>query len=130
MNPLHRQLFDQQLELVLAELPDRLHELMLEIPLVVEDFPSAQVLRKARVRRRSGLLGLYIGIPITEQSVNQWGVLSPVVHIYRLGILRQVQRRGEIDPAELREQIRITILHEYGHHHGLTERDLRELGYG
>ena len=30
----------------------------------------------------------------------------------------------------LREQIRRTILHEYGHHVGLSERDLRELGYG
>ena len=31
---------------------------------------------------------------------------------------------------ELRKQIRRTILHEYGHHVGLTERDLRDLGYG
>jgi predicted Zn-dependent protease with MMP-like domain len=35
-----------------------------------------------------------------------------------------------MDEAKLRQQIRKTILHEYGHHVGLTERDLRELGYG
>jgi predicted Zn-dependent protease with MMP-like domain len=36
---------------------------------------------------------------------------------------------GEIDEAELRRQIRITILHELGHYHGLTEAELEELGY-
>jgi predicted Zn-dependent protease with MMP-like domain len=39
-------------------------------------------------------------------------------------------RRGHVDEAELRRQIRITILHELGHHFGMTEDDLRELGYG
>jgi predicted Zn-dependent protease with MMP-like domain len=37
---------------------------------------------------------------------------------------------GQFDAAELQRQIRFTILHEYGHHVGLTERDLREFGYG
>ena len=31
---------------------------------------------------------------------------------------------------ELREQIRVTLLHELGHHHGLDEDDLEALGYG
>ena len=34
------------------------------------------------------------------------------------------------DEVDLRKQIRKTILHEYGHHVGLTEHDLRKLGYG
>ena len=36
-------------------------------------------------------------------------------------------RRGNVDGDELRRQIRITILHELGHHHGMTESDLEEL---
>ena len=35
-----------------------------------------------------------------------------------------------IDPEDLREQIRITVLHEIGHHFGMSEDDLRRLGYG
>ena len=42
----------------------------------------------------------------------------------------QLLRDGRIRPEELRRQIRITILHELAHHHGLTEDDLRRLGYG
>ena len=35
----------------------------------------------------------------------------------------------KLDEDELRRQIRLTILHELGHHHGLDEKELRELGY-
>lgn len=130
MNAGLRRLFDEQFEQVLAELPPRLHELMNEVPLVVEDYPPPEVMRKVNVRHRGNLLGLYTGIPITAQSVNQSGVPSPVVHLYREGLLRQAsRRRGQIDSAELRREIRSTILHEYGHHHGLSEQDLDALGY-
>jgi predicted Zn-dependent protease with MMP-like domain len=126
-----RSIFDTEFETVLAELPPRIHELMDEIPLVVEDYPSLDVMRRMRVRHRSQLCGLYTGIPLTERSVMHSGVPSDVIHIYREGILAQAMHRdGKISVPQLRKQIRITILHEYGHHHGMTERDLREMGYG
>jgi predicted Zn-dependent protease with MMP-like domain len=126
-----RQLFDEQLELVLAELPLQVKEFMEKVPLYVEDFPSPEVMRRMRVRHPTNLLGLYTGIPLIHRSVNDWGVLSDRIHIYRLGILNHSSRRdGEYDEADLRTQIRRTILHEYGHHVGLTESDLRGLGYG
>ena len=131
MNLELRNVFDTELETVLAELPARIHELMDEIPLVVEDYPSTAVMRRMRVRHRSQLCGLYTGIPLTKRSINDSGVPSDVIHIYREGILAQSTRRdGAINIPRLQKQIRITILHEYGHHHGLTERDLREMGYG
>jgi len=131
MNAELRNTFDTQLEAVLAELPARIHELIDEIPLVVDDYPSHDVLRRTRVRHRSQLCGLYTGIPLTRRSVNDSGVPSDVIHIYREGILAQATRRdGSVSLPRLHRQIRITILHEYGHHHGMTERDLRELGYG
>jgi predicted Zn-dependent protease with MMP-like domain len=130
MNTELRQFFDDQLELVLAELPQQVKELIDEVPLVVEDYPSPEVMRQTGVRQRGDLCGLYTGIPLIHRSIEQWGVPSDVIHIFRQGILGQARRRGQIDSAELRKQIRMTILHEYGHHHGLTERDLRELGYG
>ena len=131
MNLESRQLFDEQLEQVLPELPEQVQKFMNDVPLVVEDYPSPEIMRQMRVRHRSALCGLYTGIPLIKRSVNLSGVPSDVIHIYRLGILCQAgARRGQLDKAELRKQIRFTILHEYGHHVGLTERDLRELGYG
>jgi predicted Zn-dependent protease with MMP-like domain len=88
-------------------------------------------MQKMKIRHPAHLYGLYTGIPLVKRSVGNWGVPSDVVNIYRLGIFSKSRARdGGFDEAELRNQIRRTILHEYGHHVGLTERDLRDLGYG
>ena len=131
MNLELRKLFDKQLEQVLPELPQQVQDFMNDVPLVVEDYPSPEIMRRLRVRGRSALCGLYTGIPLINRSIHHWGVPSDVIHIYREGILCQAGlRQGQVDVEELRNQIRFTILHEYGHHVGLTERDLRDLGYG
>lgn len=131
MDPELRQQFDQTVEAVIAELPQEVRDFMKEVPMVVEDYPSREVLRRMRIRHPAHLYGLYTGIPRIKRSVEQWGVPSDIVYIYRLGILtRSSARDGTLNEPELRNQIRRTILHEYGHHVGLTERDLRELGYG
>ncbi|HEY4235267.1 MAG TPA: metallopeptidase family protein [Lacipirellulaceae bacterium] len=131
MDPKLRRLFDEQLDVALAEMPQQVHDLLGKVPMVVEDYPSAEVMRKMRLRHRSSLCGLYTGIPLTRRSINDWGVPSDVIHVFRQGILSSIGgMRNEIDPADLRQQIRITILHELGHHHGMTEGELRELGYG
>lgn len=126
-----RQLFDSRLEQVIAELPQQVRELMDDVPLVVEDYPSQDVMRRMKVRYRSQLCGLYTGVPLIHRSIEHSGIPSDVIHIYREGILTQARHRGgRIDEKELRRQIRLTILHEYGHHFGMTEGELRELGYG
>lgn len=125
-----RDYFDQQLELVLPQLPESVHRLLDEVPLIVEDYPSERQMRQLGIRHRRQLCGLYTGIPLTGRSVMHSGVPSDVIHIFREGILSMASdRRGRIDELELRKQIRITILHELGHHHGLTEDDLQRLGY-
>jgi len=126
-----RQYFDEQVELVVAELPQQVRDFMDRVPLFVEDFPSQEVIRRMRIRHPANLLGLYSGVPLIERSVEQTRMMSDVIHIYRLGILSASRtRNGTIDDAELGRQIRKTILHEYGHHVGLNEQELRDLGYG
>lgn len=126
-----RDLFDEILEDVLAELPEHIHELLEEVPLVVEDYPGDAVLDETGIDDPSLLCGLHTGIPITERSVQHSGVLGNIIHIYREGILNvSANRHGHIHPKRLRNQIRITVLHEIGHHFGLDEDDLTELGYG
>ena len=131
ISPEIRQFFDEHVEFVVAELPPQVTEFMERVPLFVEDYPSPQVMRKMRIRHPANLLGLYSGVPLIERSVDQTRMMSDVIHIYRLGILSQSRSRdGGFDETELRRQIRKTILHEYGHHVGLSERELRQLGYG
>lgn len=97
----------------------------------VEDYPAQRVLQELGVRRRDALCGLHTGVPLTDRSVMDSGRLPNVVTLYRLGILAMARRAGgHIDQDELRRQIRITLLHELGHYHGLDEDDLEALGYG
>jgi predicted Zn-dependent protease with MMP-like domain len=131
VNPRTRSRFDEQLEWVLARLPPLVHELIEKVPLHVEDYPSEEVMDRTGVEYLDDLCGLYSGIPIGEKSITQSGTLPDVVTIYREGILTAAtDRRGRISTDCLRQQIRITILHELAHHHGLTENELRKLGYG
>ena len=131
MNPRTRRRFDEQLEWVLGRLPPMIHELIEKVPLHVEDYPSEEVMEQMDVQYLDDLCGLYTGIPIGEKSVSHSGTLPDVVTIYREGILTAAaDRQGRITTERLREEMRITILHELAHHHGLTEEDLRRLGYG
>ena len=131
MNVRTRRRFDEQLEWVLARMPPLIRALIEKVPLHVEDYPSDEVMDRLGVRYIDDLCGLYTGIPIGEKSVAHSLTLPDVVTVYREGILTaSADRRGRITTERLREQIRVTILHELGHHHGLTEEELRRLGYG
>ena len=131
MNPRARYRFDEQLEGVLERLPPMIHELLERVPLHVEDYPSEEVMDQMGMEYIDDLCGLYTGIPIGEKSVTHSGTMPDVVTIYREGILSAAtDGQGRIATDRLREQIRITVLHELAHHHGLTEDDLRKLGYG
>lgn len=130
MDPRTRRQFDRILEEVLRQMPPLVHELIEQVPLHVEDYPPPNVLWEHGVRYRDELCGRYTGIPIGQKSIQHSGTLPDVVTIYREGILAAAMGPyGRVSTKRLREQIRITILHELGHYHGLSEEELRELGY-
>jgi predicted Zn-dependent protease with MMP-like domain len=131
LNPRIRRQFDEQLEWVLERMPPLVHELIDRVPLHVEDYPADAIMDEKNIEYIDDLCGLYTGIPIGDKSVGHSGVMPDVVTIYREGILSaSADNDGHIATRRLREQIRITLLHELGHHHGLTEADLERLGYG
>ncbi len=123
-----RDRFDAILERVIAALPRRLLELLDEAPLVVEDAPTDALLESLGLDPQvDDLCGLHSGASIMERSVSHSGELPERMEIFRRGIL---DAAGGWDDAAIEEEIRITILHEIGHHFGLSEEDLERLGYG
>ena len=131
MKPRTRDRFDRQLEWVLAEMPPLVHELFEKIPLHVEDHPSREVMEQMGVVYRDELCGMFTGISLSDRSIEHSAMLPDVVTIYREGILAAaVDNVGRITTESLRNQIRITILHELAHFHGLSEEELEDLGYG
>jgi predicted Zn-dependent protease with MMP-like domain len=126
-----RDFFDKRLEKVLAGLPEWVHELLDEVPLCVEDYPSAEVMRDLGATDRGTICGLYTGVPISERSISDPARLPDTITIYREGILRASEDAcGNLSEPELFRQLRVTVLHELGHYHGLDEEELELLGYG
>lgn len=72
----------------------------------------------------SGLLGRYEGIPLPRRDAGYTAVAPDRITIFRLPILARC-----VDDAEVREQVRITVLHEVAHHFGIDDARLDELGY-
>ncbi|MBI1369795.1 MAG: hypothetical protein GC162_14210 [Planctomycetes bacterium] len=130
VSPEERELFDTLLDELLAELPASLVDRLQEIPLIVEDFPDDDVLDDMGLEDGADLCGLHTGVPLTERGVETSGDLPDVIHLFRDAILNlAADADGVVDEEELRKQIRITLLHEMGHHFGLDEDDLDKLGY-
>jgi predicted Zn-dependent protease with MMP-like domain len=128
-----RERFDAVLERVLGELPRGLLDLLDEVPLIVLDEPSPEILRSLGVAREhwdeecQWLCGLHSGLTALEQSVEGSGELPEQIHLFRKGVLHTAG--GWDDLERLEEEIRVTLLHEIGHHFGLEEDDLDQLGY-
>jgi predicted Zn-dependent protease with MMP-like domain len=129
--------FDRLLEVVIGSLPRRLADLLEEAPVVVDDRPSARLMRELDVEHPDELCGLHSGTPLTERSVAESLDLPETIHLFREGIVAQAggweeyEEDGELLGGEeaIAREIRITLLHEIGHHFGLEERDLEGLGY-
>ncbi len=129
-----RQLFDRYLDRVMAALPARVHAMLEEVPLIVEDEPTRDLLAELGMDPdHDDLCGLHSGVPLTERSVEAGATIPDQIMIFRGPIQRLAQDRvggtGREAVEELERQIRITVLHEIGHHFGLDEDDLDALGY-
>ena len=138
LRPAERERFDALVEEVLAALPQSVHEMLEESPLVVDDFAPRALIREVGLDPdEDDLCGLHSGFALTQRSVSQSGEVPDQIQIFRRGIIDAAGGwdAGEDDegpyggPEAVREQIRITILHEIGHHFGLGEDDLERLGY-
>ena len=137
MNPTDREHFDRHVEWVLARLPQNVLNLLKEVPLHVEDQPSKRQMKDLGTDDPAGLCGYFFGIPFNAVSV--FGHLHaaqavPVpssITIFRRGIIAASRNeQGKVRRSELRQQIRITILHELAHLLGMEEDELTAIGYG
>ncbi|MBX3374976.1 MAG: metallopeptidase family protein [Phycisphaeraceae bacterium] len=120
--------FDRLLETVLDDLPAALRDLLEDAPLIVDDAPDDALLRELGMDPAADdLCGLHTGVPLTERSVEGGGETEQI-HLFRAGI---IDHAGGWEAGEdaVRREIRVTLLHEIGHHFGLDENDLEALGY-
>lgn len=105
--------FEEMVTEALDGLPAELGELMTNVAVTVD--PDGG---------RPGLLGLYRGIPLPQRTASYAGVLPDQITIYRRAICAICRTEPEVV-----EQVRRTVIHEVGHHFGIGDARLRELGW-
>ena len=107
----------------LDALPDPFAATLGEIVLQVEDFADEDTLREMGIADPFELTGLYEGVPLTERSVEQSGTLPDRVRLFRRPILDE-WADGE---DSLEHLVTHVLIHEIGHHFGLSDEDMHEL---
>jgi predicted Zn-dependent protease with MMP-like domain len=105
--------FGELVEAALASIPTALRKMMANVGIVVEDEGASP-----------NLLGLYRGVPLTARTTSYAGVLPDQITIYRQPICRRCASREQVV-----RQVRITVIHEVGHHFGIDDDRLSELGW-
>jgi predicted Zn-dependent protease with MMP-like domain len=120
---MERQRFEELVRRTVESLPEEFLESMENVEVLVEDFPSAQQLRKARVAGRYMLLGLYEGVPRTRRSSQYGMVLPDKITIFQ----KPIEAISHSEEQTITEIERV-VKHEIAHHFGIGDDRLREMG--
>ena len=110
--------FAELAERAFAALPEGFRKLAGEVVFRVDDFPSDEVLDDLGIEDSFGLTGLYSGVSLAERSVFSPDASPSRVFLYRRPILDEWAEHGEITLEEL---ITHVLVHEIGHHFGLSD---------
>ena len=105
----------------LANLPRSIREYIENVPLLVEDWPSNEMVRRENVSPQ--ILGLFLGVPRTAA-----GVTDQANDLDRVFVFKRNLEKICLDREDLIDQIQITVRHEVGHYLGLDEDDMERLG--
>ena len=123
---MRRERFTELVAEALDSLPRRFRERIRNVAVLVEDYPPGQARgRAARPRHlapRRLTMGVFVGTPATQKSVFSVPTGPDHIVLYQKNIEAVCHSEREI-----REQIRRTVVHEFGHYFGLDEEALRDV---
>lgn len=115
---------DAEFEKLLAEaldsLPPEFAKRMENVSVTFADEPTIYQLRKMNLPPWALMFGLYEGVPLTRRGGNYSGFLPDKITIFKNAILRVADT-----PEKIKEQVRSTVIHEIGHHFGLSDEQMR-----
>ncbi|KPK63651.1 MAG: hypothetical protein AMS21_06575 [Gemmatimonas sp. SG8_38_2] len=121
MIEMERATFERLVQRALDSLPEEFAERLENVAVVLEDEPDLEDLREMGLdplTEADELLGLYKGVPLIERE----GTLSDLpdhIAIYMGPILRTCR-----SPKEVAREVRKTVIHEIGHHFGLSDEEM------
>ena len=118
---MEREHFEELVAEVYEGLPLEFRQKLENIVLIVEDWPSQELLASVGLRHRSQLLGLYEGVPLTEGGRHR-AAMPDKITIFQ----KPIERICRSD-KEIKRQIGETVRHEIAHYFGISDERLREI---
>jgi predicted Zn-dependent protease with MMP-like domain len=104
-------------------LPGRFRALTGDLLIRIEDFPTDEVLDQMGIESAFDLLGLYSGVDLARKSVMDASGLPDMVFLYRRPILDYWAEHEETLGAVIAH----VLIHEIGHHFGLSDDDMARI---
>lgn len=114
-------------EAAFAELPDQFRKLTGEVIFRVDDYPADEVLADLGIEDPFELTGLYQGVDIGNRSVWDPNPQPSMIFLYRRPLLDEWAERGDVTLGELVTHV---LVHEIGHHFGLSDADIDAIEVG
>lgn len=108
---------------LIEELPEDIRSGLDNVSMLIQDLPTPEQLRRVRIQPDRLLLGLYEGTPLSKQSVFHAMTFPAAIILFRANIERVAGNRENV-----KDELRLTLFHEIGHHLGFNEDDLRQRG--
>lgn len=112
-----RHAFRQLVEEAIDTIPRRFARHVRNVAVVIEDEPSAELLREAGLETGDTLLGLYQGTPLIERGWNHGNAVPDVITLFQ----GPIEEEAEGDEDAMVTAVGETLIHELGHYFGLSE---------
>jgi predicted Zn-dependent protease with MMP-like domain len=122
---MQREKFEQLVADAVTGLPEEFREMLDNVEIFVEDWPSREQLKDVGLKDRYELLGLYEGTPITHRDQGYNLVLPDRITIFQKPLEAQCG-----SDAEIKREIVNTVKHEIAHYFGLDEDRLQAIENG
>ncbi len=114
---------DALAQAAIERLPDEFRQWLGPVVLRVEDFPDAEVMAAMALEGEFDILGLYHGRHVGLKGDVPTGALPDIIFLYRRPLLEEWCETGE----SLEALVTNTIVHEIGHHFGLSDADMERI---
>lgn len=106
-----------------ASIPEELRRHVGDLLIRVEDFPDPETEQEMELDSPFDLLGLYRGVDLTRKSVTDVTTDLDMIFLYRRPLLDYWCESGE----DLDHLVRHVLIHEIGHHFGLSDEDMERI---
>ena len=107
----------------IAKLPPEFVAHLGNVVLHIEEFADDATLAEMGIENAFELTGLYGGLPVGAKSVDHSGTMPDMIHLYRRAILDEWVETG----VTLEALVAHVVIHEIGHHFGLSDEDMHRL---